>query len=185
MRKIVAAINVTFDGFCDHTAGIANAEVHQHYTNLLNNAGAVLYGRTTYQLMEDSWPAMVKNPTGNKTMDDFAVAIERVPKVLFSRTVKSVGWHNARLATKDLKDEVLELKQQSGKDVFVGSPSLILQLTNLNLIDEWQLCVHPVITGKGLSLFKGINERIVFTLLKTKQFKTSGHVIFYYARGTE
>jgi dihydrofolate reductase len=185
MRKIVAAINVTFDGFCDHTAGIANAEVHQHYTDLLNNAGAVLYGRTTYQLMEGSWPAMVKNPTGNKTMDDFAVAIERVPKVLFSRTLKSVSWHNARLATKDLKDEVLELKQQPGKDVFVGSPSLILQLTNLNLIDEWQLCVHPVITGKGLSLFKGINDRIVFTLLKTKQFQTSGHVIFYYARGTE
>ena len=175
-------MNVTFDGYCDHTAGIANPELHQHYTDLLNNAGAILYGRTTYQLMEDYWPTVIKNPTGDKTMDDFAVAIDNVHKVLFSRTVKSVNWHNARLATKDLSDEVLELKQQPGKDIFVGSPSLILELTKLNLIDEWQLCVHPVITGKGLKLFKDLNEQIVFTLLKTEPFKSSGHVVFYYAR---
>jgi dihydrofolate reductase len=185
MRKIVAAINVTFDGFCDHTAAIANPELHQHYTDLLNDAGAILYGRTTYQLMEDVWPNVVKNPTGTKTMDNFAVALDNVPKVVFSRTMKSVGWPTARLATKDLKDEVLELKQQSGKDVFVGSPSLILELTKLKLIDEWQLCVHPVITGKGLPLFKDLNDRIVFTLLETRRFKTSGHVTFYYAPGKE
>jgi dihydrofolate reductase len=185
MRKIIAAMNVTFDGFCDHTAGIANPELHQHYTDMLNNAGAMLYGRTTYQLMEDYWPTVVKNPTGTKTMDDFAVAIDNVPKVLFSRTIKGVSWRNTRLATKDLKDEVLELKRQPGKDVFVGSPSLILQLTNLKLIDEWQLCVHPVITGKGLPLFKDLNERMVFTLLKTETFKTSSHVLFYYAPGKE
>ena len=185
MRKVVAAINVTFDGFCDHTAGIANPEVHQHYTDLLNNSGAILYGRTTYQLMEGFWPTVVKNPTGNKTMDDFAVAVENVPKVLFSRTVKSVDWKNARLATKDLKGEVLELKQQSGKDILVGSPSLIAELTKLNLIDEWQLCVHPVITGKGLPLFKDITDRIVFNLAKIKPFKTSGHVTFYYTPGKD
>ena len=185
MRKVVAAINVTFDGFCDHTAGIANPELHQHYTDLLNNSGAVLYGRTTYQLMEDFWPTVIKNPTGNKTMDDFAVAIENVPKVLFSRTVKSVDWKNVRLATKGLKDEVLELKQQPGKDICVASPSLIAELTKLKLIDEWQLCVHPVITGKGLPLFKNITDRIVFNLLKIEPFKTSGHVTFYYVPGKE
>ena len=185
MRKVIAAINVTFDGFCDHTAAIANTELHQHYTDVLNNAGAILYGRTTYQLMEDYWPTVVKNPTGTKTMDDFAIAIENVPKVLFSCTVKNVTWHNARLATKGLKDEVLELKQQPGKDIYVGSPSLINELTKFNLIDEWQLCVHPVITGKGLQLFKDLPDRIVFNLLKTEPFKTSGHVMFYYAPGKE
>lgn len=185
MRKVVAAINVTFDGFCDHTAGIANPEVHQHYTNLLNNSGAILYGRTTYQLMEAYWPTVIKNPTGNKTMDDFAAAIDNVPKVLFSRTLKSVDWKNARLATKDLKDEVLELKQQPGKDIVVGSPSLIGQLTNLKLIDEWQLCVHPVVIGKGLPLFKEMTDRVVFDLLKIERFKTSGHVMFYYGPGRE
>jgi dihydrofolate reductase len=135
--------------------------------------------------MEVFWPTVVKNPTGNKTMDDFAVALENLPKVLFSRTVKSVDWKNARLATKDLKDEVLELKRQPGKDTLVGSPSLIAELTKLKLIDEWQLCVHPVVTGKGLPLFKDITDRIVFNLLKTKPFKTSGHVMFYYTPGSE
>jgi dihydrofolate reductase len=183
MRRVVATINVTFDGFCDHTAAIANPELHQHYTDMLNNAGAVLYGRITYKLMEDYWPTVVKNPTGVKTMDDFAAAIENVPKVLFSRTVKSVDWKNARLATKDLKDEVLELKQQPGKDISVGSPSLIAELTKLKLIDEWQLCVHPVVAGQGLRLFKGITDRLVFNLRKIEPFKTSGHVMFYYTPG--
>jgi dihydrofolate reductase len=185
MRKVIAGMNVTFDGFCDHTAGIANPELHQHYTDTLNNTGAILYGRITYQLMEDHWPAIVKNPTGDKTMDDFAIALQNVPKVLFSHSVKNVTWHNARLATKDLKDEVLELKQQPGKDIYIGSPSLINELTRLNLIDEWQLCVHPVITGKGLRLFKDLPDRVVLNLLKTKAFKTSGHVIFYYTPGKE
>lgn len=180
MRKVIAAINVTFDGFCDHTAGIANPELHQHYTDVLNNAGAILYGRTTYQLMEAYWPGVVKKPTGNKTMDDFAIAIDNVPKVLFSRTVKSVDWHNTRLATKDLKDEVLELKQQPGKDIFVGSPGLINELTKLNLIDEWHLCVHPVVAGSGMRLFKDLPGQLVFDLIKVQPFKTSGHVIFYY-----
>ena len=181
MRKVIASINVTFDGFCDHTAGIANPELHAYYTDMLKNAGTILYGRTTYQLMEAFWPTVVKNPTGDKHMDDFANAIENVSKVLFSRTVKSVAWNNVRLAKKDLKDEVTELKQQPGNDIFVGSPSLIDELTKLNLIDVWQLCVHPVIVGHGLPLFKG-TERIVFKLLKTQTFKTSGHVVFYYAR---
>jgi len=185
MRKVIGSMNVTFDGFCDHTAGIANTELHDYYTDMLNNAGTILYGRTTYQLMEAFWPNVVKNPTGDKHMDDFANAIENVSKVLFSRTVKSVTWNNARLATKNLKDEVTALKQQPGNDILVGSPSLIAELTKLNLIDVWQLCVHPVIAGQGLPLFKGITERIVFKLLKTQTFKTSGHVVFYYARSNE
>jgi dihydrofolate reductase len=181
MRKVIASMNVTFDGFCDHTAGIANPELHDYYTNMLNNAGTILYGRITYQLMEVYWPTVVKNPTGDKHMDDFANAIEKVSKVLFSRTVKSVTWNNTRLATKNLKDEVIALKQQPGNDILVGSPSLIAELTKLNLIDVWQLCVHPVIAGQGLPLFKGITERIVLKLLKTQTFKTSGHVVFHFA----
>lgn len=178
-------MNVTFDGFCDHTAGIANPELHDYYTNMLNNADTILYGRTTYQLMEVFWPTVVENPTGDKHMDDFANAIENISKVLFSRTTKSVTWNNTRLATKNLNDEVTALRQQPGNDILVGSPSLIAQLTKLNLIDVWQLCVHPVIAGQGLPLFKGITERIVFKLLKTQAFKTSGHVVFHYARSNE
>jgi dihydrofolate reductase len=180
MAKLVAAMNMTLDGFCDHTAGIADAQLHEHYTQLLRNAGAILYGRITYQLMESYWPTIVKNPTGEKATDDFALAIQEIPKILFSRTVKNVEWENTRLARQGLKEEVLELKQQAGKDVFVGSPGLIAALTKLHLFDEYQLTIHPVILGKGLPLFKEIDERIVLTLVKTKAFSGSGSMTLYY-----
>lgn len=178
MRKIIAAINITLDGFCDHTAGIADDELHQHYTDLLNNSGTILYGRITYQLME-YWPPIVKNPTGIKSVDDFAVAIDNISKIVFSHTLKTVDWKNTKLATNDLKEEVLQLRQQEGKDILIGSPGLISALTQLGLIDEYQLCVHPVILGKGLPLFKNINEKIILKLLKTKTFN-SGAIVLYY-----
>jgi dihydrofolate reductase len=179
MRKLIAAINMTLDGFCDHTAMIADDELHQHYNELLSNAGAVIYGRITYQLMESYWPTVVKNPTGNKPTDDFAVLLQDIPKIVFSHTLNNVEWKNARLAKKDVNEEVLDLKQQPGKDIFVGSPSLIVALTKLNLIDQYQLCVHPVIIGNGLPLFKTINDRIILKLLKTKTFN-SGSIVLYY-----
>lgn len=178
MKKLIAAINMTLDGFCDHTAIIPDEEIHEHYTNLLRNADAILYGRVTYQLME-YWQTVVKNPTGNKAMDDFAVTIDNIPKVVFSHTMKNVKWETARLAQRDVQEEVLALKQQPGKDILVGSRSLIVECLNQNLIDEFQLCVHPVIAGSGLPLFKDINDRIELKLLKTKTFN-SGAVIFYY-----
>lgn len=182
MRKLIAAINMTLDGFCDHTAGIADDELHQHYGDLLNNAGAIIYGRITYQLMESYWPAVVKDPTGNKPTDDFAVAIENIQKIVFSRTLDKVEWKNVKLAKQGIREEVLELKQQPGKDIFVGSPSLIVSCMEFNLIDEYQLCVHPVIAGNGLPLFKSINDRTVLKLLKTKAF-SAGQIVLYYEPG--
>lgn len=173
---------MTIDGFCDHTALIADEEIHQHYTTLLNNAGTLLYGRITYQLMESFWPTVVKNPTGNKPMDDFAIAIENISKIVFSRTLKDMGWKNVELAKRGLKEEVLELKKSrnsGSKDILVGSPSLIVSFSNLNLIDEYQLCIHPVVAGKGLPLFKNIIDRAILKLVKTKTFG-SGAIILYY-----
>ncbi len=179
MRKLIAAINITVDGFCDHTAVIANAEIHQHYTDLLDNAGVILYGRITYQLME-FWPPLVKDPSGTKSMDDFALAIDKIPKIVFSHTLQQVEWKTARVAKRSITEEVLELKEKTGKDILVGSPSLIVECTNLDLVDEYQLTVHPVIAGKGLPLLKNIKDRIDLTLLKTKTFGC-GAVTLYYA----
>ncbi len=179
MRKVIAAMNMTLDGFCDHTAGIADDELHEHFNDLLGNADTLIYGRTTYQLMESHWPAVVKAPTGNKSIDDFAVLIDNIHKVVFSRTLNKVDWKNTELTTRDLKEEVLALKQQSGKYICAGSPSLIAQLTKLNLIDEYILCVHPVILGNGLPLFKDINDKAILKLTKTKTFG-SGVVTLYY-----
>ena len=171
---------MTLDGFCDHTAMTADNEIHQHYNNLLRTSGIILYGRITYQLME-YWPTLIKNPTGNKSMDEFAVVIDNIPKIVFSRTLKSVEWKTARLAKTDLKEEVLELRQKPGKDILVGSPSLIVALSQLDLIDEYQLSVQPTVLGSGLPLFKNIRDRIDLKLLKTKTFGC-GAVTLYYKR---
>jgi dihydrofolate reductase len=178
MRKLIAALNMTLDGICDHTAGIPDEEVHQHYTELLGQGDAILYGRTTYQLME-FWRTFLENPSEEKSMNDFAIAIDKIPKIVFSHTLKNVDWESATIAKRDLKDEVLELKQQSGRDIFVGSRSLIIQLMKLNLIDEYQLCVHPVIAGGGMPLFEDINSRIILKLINTKTF-SGGAIMLYY-----
>lgn len=169
---------MTLDGFCDHTAITPDEELHQHYADLLSNADTVLYGRITYQLME-FWKTVVENPTGEKAMDEFAVIMDKIPKLVFSRTLKNVDWKSAKLANRDIEEEVLELKQQAGKDIFIGSRSLIIHLMKLNLIDEYQLCVHPVVAGNGLPLFENINDRAILKLLRTKIFN-SGAIILYY-----
>lgn len=181
MRKIIAAINMTLDGFCDHTYGIPDEEMHQHYADLLRSADALLYGRITYQLME-FWRTVLEKPTGDSAMDDFAIAMDSTPKIVFSHSLKSIDWKSAKLASRDLGNEVSELKQGSGKAVFVCSPSLIVALTKLDLIDEYQLCIHPIIAGNGLPLFKNISEKITLELIGTKTFN-SGAIILYYGSG--
>src|SRR6187431_244325 len=135
MRKIIAAMNMTLDGFCDHTAMIADDEIHQHYNELLSSAGTLIYGRKTYQLMESYWPSVVKDPTRNKPMDEFAVLIDNISKIVYSRTLKNVSWKNTTLKKEIIKKEVLELKQQAGKNILVGSPSLIVAFSQLDLVD--------------------------------------------------
>ncbi len=169
---------MTLDGSCDHTAGIPDEEVHQHYTDLLNSADTILYGRITYHLME-FWRTILENPSDKKSMNDFAVAIDKIPKIVFSHTLKDVDWDSARLSNQAIEEEVSALKQQSGKDILVGSRSLIIQLMNLNLLDELQLCIYPVIAGTSLPLFENIKDRTLLKLLKTKIFD-GGAVIFYY-----
>jgi len=169
---------MTLDGFCDHTAVIPDEEIHQHYTDLLDNAGIILYGRITYQLMQ-YWQPLLKNPSGEKSMDDFAIAIDKIPKIVFSHTLKNTEWDSAKLSNKSLEEMVSELKQQPGRDILVGSRSLIIQLMKLNLIDEYQLCVHPVVAGSGLPLFENMNDRTILKLIKTKTFG-SGAILLYY-----
>jgi dihydrofolate reductase len=178
MRKLIAAINMTLDGFCDHTAMIADEEIHQHYTELLSSADTVIYGRITYQLME-YWKSVVENPTGNKSMDEFAAAIDNISKIVYSRTLKNVDWKNTELKKEVIKEEVLELKQQADKNILVGSPSLIVALAQLDLIDEYQLGVQPTVLGSGLPLFKNIKDRIDLKLAKTKTFGCGAITLYY------
>lgn len=178
MRKVVAAINMTLDGVCDHTVGVVDEKLHHHYSELLNHAGVILYGRTTYQLMQ-FWQTLLQNPSGKKSMDDFAISIDRIPKLVFSKTLKNTSWESAQISDKSLQETIIELKQQAGKDILIGSRSLIIELLNNNLVDELQICIHPIIEGKGLPLFDQIKEQIILKLLNTK-ILDSGVTIFYY-----
>jgi dihydrofolate reductase len=108
MRKLIAGINVTLDGFCDHTSMIPDEEIHQHYSEVLRSAGTILFGRITYQLMESYWPSVVKNPTGNKAMDEFAVTIDNIPKIVFFAHLKVL---NGELQS--WQREILKKKFQS------------------------------------------------------------------------
>lgn len=185
MRKLIAAINITLDGYCDHTAVNADDELHDHYTELLKKADTILYGRTTYQLMQ-YWQPLVKHPTGNKSMDEFALVMDNITKIVFSRTLKTLDWDSAKLATQGIKEQVEELKtsgNSESENILVGSPSLIQQTMNLDLIDELQLCVHPVILSKGLPLFRNIEDRKTLKLLRTRTFG-SGAVLLYYSKQT-
>lgn len=183
MRKVIAAINVTVDGNCDHEAGLPDEEIHQHYTGLLGEGDIILYGRVTYQLME-FWRMFLEQPSEQKDMNDFARAMDQIPKIVFSRTLKDVDWKSAKLAGRSPEEEILELKKQPGKDILIGSPGLIIQLMNLNLVDELQLCVHPVVAGRGLQLFENIKNRTLLKLVNTKVF-SNGSVILYYEPGNK
>jgi dihydrofolate reductase len=179
MRKLIAAMNMTLDGFCDHTSMIADDEIHQHYNDLLSEADTLIYGRTTYQLMESYWPAVVREPTGNKPTDDFAVLIDGISKIVYSRTLKNVDWNNTELKNELVKEEILELKQKIGKNILAGSPSMIVAFSQLGLVDEYQLGLHPSVVGTGLPLFKNINDRIDLKLSKTKTFGCGALMLYY------
>lgn len=178
MRKIIAGFNMTLDGVCDHTKSVADEEIHQYYSDMLADAGIILFGRTTYQLME-FWKTVLDNPTGEKAMDDFAIQIDRIPKVVFSRTLTGVDWKSARLATQALREEVLALRQQPGKNILIGSRSLIIALLKLGLIDELLLTIHPIIAGEGIVLFEGLTTQTDLKLIDTKTFACGAVTLHY------
>lgn len=180
MGKIIAAINMTLDGFCNHDAVEADEETHQHYADLLKGAEAILFGRITFELMT-YWQTVVENPTGERGMDEFATIIDRIPKVVFSRTLQKVDWGNTELKREIDTEAILSRKRSSSKAILVGSPSMIVAMTQLDLIDEYQICVHPRILGTGLPLFKNIEDSVTLKLLHTKTFKC-GAIILYYDR---
>lgn len=178
MRKIIGAINMTLDGIFDHNAGLPDEHIHRHYTRLLNEGDTVLYGRIAYQLME-FWRSIRENPSEDDSMNEFARSIDRIPKIVFSRTLKDVDWETASLATQGLEETALQLKQQTGKVIYAGSRSIITQLLEMKLLDELQLCVYPVVEGNGMKLFDSIQEKLLLKLTGTRTFP-SGAVVLHY-----
>lgn len=185
MRKVVFAINITTDGFCNHTDGIADNELHEYFTRVLRNASLLLYGRVTYQLMVPYWPDVARDQPGPEAENEFARVFDSLDMVVFSTTLQHVDGKNRRIARGNLAEEVVALKQQPGKDICVGSLSLASQLSARGLIDEYRFVVHPVIAGKGPRLFETVKpeetQRLDFVGSETFQ---SGVVALHYRKHT-
>jgi dihydrofolate reductase len=185
MRKLIYTINLSVDGCVDHTKlNPPGDDMAEFFIKLLRDAGTLLYGRKTYQLMVPYWPDIAKNPAReNKEDYEFALAFEACDKIVFSRTLEKPEERNTRIVHTYLKEEILALKQQPGKDILVGGVDLPSQLIELGLIDEYYITVMPLISGDGRRLMDGIDlkEKLSLKLVETGTF-SSGSVLLHYRK---
>jgi dihydrofolate reductase len=187
MRKLIFAINVSADGCCDHTAFNPADDVLDYFTRLTREAGILLYGRKTYELMVPYWPDVAQRPSepGHTQGEiDFARAFVSVPRIaVFSKTLKPSEAKNTTVLRGDLQDEIRKLKQEPGGPLLVGGVHLSSQLLELGLIDELRLLVHPVVAGKGRRLFDGVSlrEGVRLKLAESHVFR-SGSVALRYLK---
>ena len=181
MRKVVFAINITTDGYCGHADMNPDDEVLGYFTNMLRNAGVLLFGRNTYQLMVPYWPDVLRDPSSTEADQEFARVFDSLDKVVFSTTLKDTGEKKTRIVRANVAEEVLALKQQPGKEIHVGSLSLASQLSERGLIDEYRFVVHPVVVGKGPRLFETVKlqNRLLLELVDSKTFQSGVVALLY------
>jgi dihydrofolate reductase len=181
MRKVTFGINITIDGYCGHESAVAaDGELHEYFTNLLHDSRVHIFGRETYHLMYPYWHDVAVNGSETEVVNEFARAFDSIPKIVFSTTMKNVEWNNTTLLHSNLREEILKLKEQSGKDIAIGSLNIASQVAGWNLIDEYHLVFHPVIAGKGPRLFDSV-ENLRLNLVASKTFG-SGAVALHYKK---
>lgn len=186
MRPLRYSINVTLDGCCDHRAIPADEDLHRHAEENLARADALLFGRVTYEMMEEAWRPFAR--TGARPdwmelwMDSFARTIDAAKKYVVSSTLERVDW-NAELVQGDLGEAVQQLKRESGEGLLVGGVTLPQALAELGLIDEYEFVVHPRLAGHGPTLFAGLSEHVDLKLLGRVEFG-SGAVAMRYEPGS-
>lgn len=157
MGLLTFSINVTLDGCVDHQEGIADDETHAFFTHLMDEGGAMLWGRTTYELMEGYWPAVARgdHPEAPPAIRAWADKLETKPKYVVSSTRTDFPWTNSHHLTGDLRTAVQQLKDATPAGVLLGSVTLATELDRLDLVDEYQLLVQPMIAGHGPTLYQG------------------------------
>jgi dihydrofolate reductase len=183
MRNVIYAINLTLDGCCDHTKFTPDDDLLEHYTDLLREVGLLVYGRKTYELMVPYWPDVAKDPSSTKGDSEFAQTFVSKKKVVFSRTLGSADDRDTRIVRTNLREEMLKLKQEPGKNILVGGVDIPSQLIELGLVDEYRFVVAPVMVGEGRRLMEGVSlpERLRLKLVESKVFK-SGSVALRYLK---
>src|SRR4051795_186367 len=181
MGLLTFALNVTLDGCIDHREGIADDELHDYFTGLMDAAGAMLFGRTTYEMMETAWPAVARDDNAPRASRDWARKLEAKPKYVVSASRRDFPWNNTFRVEGDLREAVTQLKGKTPQGVLVGSPTLSAALERLGLIDEYRLVVHPVLAGHGPTLFQGLPRARRLELISTARLK-SGALTTHYRR---
>ena len=156
MGLLTFGINVTLDGCVDHREGIADDETHEFFTRLMNEGGAMLWGRITYEMMEQYWPAVARGEVeAPPAIRAWAEALETKPKYVVSSTRTDFPWTNSHHLAGDLRAAVQALKDATPAGVLLGSGTLATALDHLDLIDEYRFMIHPRIAGHGPTLFAG------------------------------
>ena len=182
MRPLRYSINVTLDGCCDHREGVPDEELHRHAVDNLNRADALLFGRVTYEMMEVAFRSDRETGDRPEWMDPFARTIDAAKKYVVSSTLQTVDW-NAELLRGNLRDAVVQLKEQAGRGILTGGVTLPLALAEWGLIDEYEFVVQPRVVGHGPTLFAGLSKRIDLRLTERLEF-ASGAVALRYEPGT-
>jgi dihydrofolate reductase len=187
MRTLSSFTQVTLDGYFTGRngdlswahEGQQDAEWNAFVAENASGNGPLLFGRVTYELMVKYWPT----PVARENDPVVAEGMNSLPKVVFSRTLDKASWSNTRLVKGDLVAEVRKLKQETGEGMAIlGSGSIVSQLAQAGLIDEYQIVVKPVALGEGRTLFEGIKRKLNLKLTKTRSF-TNGNVLLSYEPG--
>lgn len=186
MRKLIYVINISADGCCDHTKMNVAADddgLFEYFIHLTREADLQVFGRKTYELMIPYWPDVLKDESATQADKEFARAFVALKKVVFSRSLESVEDTNTRIVRTNLREEILKLKEEPGKDILVGGVDVPSQLIELGLVDEYRFVVGPVIVGEGRRLMKGVSlpENLKLKLVEAKTFK-SGCVALQYLK---
>ncbi len=189
MRPLLYSINVTLDGCIDHNAGPADAALlqetllatHRHATESIGRADALLFGRTTYQMMEAAWRLATRTTPPADWQLPFARTIDAMPKHVVSSTLDRVDW-NAELVRGNLAEAVRELKQQPGRALFTGGVKLPMALAQLDLIDEYEFVMQPRIVGHGPSLFAGLSNYLELQLVDRLELSSGAVALRYQPR---
>jgi dihydrofolate reductase len=184
MRKIIVTMWISLDGFI---AGpneamdwvLVDDQMGKYEDSMVSNADTLLLGRVTYDSFAGAWPYVPDNPEASEGEKQYARIVNALQKVVFSKSLEKAEWHNSKLLRAINSAEIEKLKQEPGKDIVIyGSASIVQQLTNLGLIDEYQLLVHPIVLGSGKHLFKDVSKTNL-KLVETKTF-SSGVVLLTY-----
>jgi dihydrofolate reductase len=183
MRKLIFAINMTLDGCVDHTKQSVDEEKLEYFTRLTREVDLQVFGRKTYQLMVPYWPEVLKNQSETKAHIEFARAFDSTNKIVFSRSLATAEDRNTRIVRTNLRDEILKLKQEQGKNILVGGVDIPSQLMELGLVDEYRFVFGPTLAGAGRRLLEGVSlpGRLQLKLAESKFFK-SGCVALHYSK---